>query len=218
MIINFKPIRFLEGGVGYNRLLFPYTLLGFSWPAGAGNGWVPSVEQWRTTQISSGRKNESVGADIFTYQANFTMDVGKVQLHAGAFRSLWDVDVQDRDVVLEYRSGLLIQRRDRINSTYAQMLLKLDPTSEWLGFRASGFEIRDQYWWVTHTGLTQNIVSAVLSGLRRGRNNDRAYHGLDILIGGWTDHPQFEGHEWWTRLYLNLRWTWNIQILHLGED
>lgn len=216
VIFNLKPIRFLEGGLGYNRLLFPYTLVGFN--TGGNKDSLPSPERWRTTEILDLRKREAVGADVFTFQANFTMDVGPVQLHAGAFRSLWDVDVTDRDVVLEYHSGLLIQKRERINSFYGQTLIKMNPDFMLAGITARGIEFREQYWWATHTGLDEHLLSVGLSGIRRGRNNDRLYHGLDGLVGYWVAHPQLRGGDVLKRFHLSLQWMWNIQILHLGEN
>src|SRR6185295_18806521 len=59
VVFNIKPIRFLEGGIGYNRLLFPYSLLGFN--NGGNRDSLPDPAQWRTTEILSARKREAVG-------------------------------------------------------------------------------------------------------------------------------------------------------------
>lgn len=214
MLFNIKPIRYLEGGLAYNRLLFPYTLVGFDLPVDS----LPNPDQWQTSDIHLQRKHNAVGADVFTYQGNMTFDLGRVQLHLGASRSLWDVDVTDRNVLLEYRSGLLIQKRDRINSLYAQSSLKMDPKRAWWGFTAQEFTLRDQYLWTTHTGLEENLISAGFTGLRRGHNDFRSYHGFDGFIGYWTANPQFNGKDWWNRCQLRLQWLWNVQILYLRED
>jgi hypothetical protein len=219
VLFNLKPVRFLEGGLEYTRLLFPHSMVGFSQPAGSSTDWLPSQSQWQTSQIFDSSLRETIGSDVFTFHGNLMVDIGRVQLLAGAFRSLWDVDTQDRDILLEYNSGLLIKKKDRINSVYAQTLLNLDPYfSGWGGFTAQGILLRDQYTWTTHTHLSENLVAVGFAGLRRGRNDDRSYHGLDVEIGYWTQHPQFNGKGLAPRLHLALQWMWNIQILHLGED
>ena len=217
VLFNLKPVRFLEGGLGYNRLLFPYRMIGFSTPSGAAIDWLPALSDWRPGKIMDSRVREPVGADVFTFHGNLIVDVGRVQLLMGAFRSLWDVNTETKDIVLEYNSGLLIKRNDRLNSVYAQSLLTLDPYFAGWGFSAQGVVLRDQYTWATHTHQAENLVSAGFTGLRRGHNNDRAYHGLDGEIGFWTEHPQLAGKGWPLRLHLALQWIWNIQILHLGE-
>ncbi len=210
IVFNIKPIRFLDAGLGYNRLLFPYTLVGFD--------SVPNLAQWRTTEIVDRRKRAAVGADVFTFHGNVTVDIGRVQLHAGGTHSLWDVDVQDEKFLLEYRSGLLIEKQDHVNSLYAQTLLNLEPYLSFWGFTARGFEARDQYTWTDHTELAENLVSVGFSGLRWGRNDNRKYHGLDGFVGVWIEHPQLQGKSLGNRLYLSLQWMWNIQILNLGEN
>jgi hypothetical protein len=212
VVFNLRPIRFLEGGLGYNRLLFPNTLIGFHGDS------LPGLASWRTKEILGTGNREIAGADVFTFHVNATMNAGWFELRAGGFRSLWDVQVSDRDIFLEYHSGFLMKKRDRINSMYAQAMFNLEPYFQWEGFTARGLAIRDQYWWTTRTGLSQNLVSAGLTGFRRGHNDDRSYHGLDGLIGFWTDNPQLNGQDWWKHFYLSLQWTWNIQILHLGEN
>ncbi len=185
MTLHIKPIRFLEGGLGYNRILYPYTLVGFARPADSPATWLPDPSEWRTREILGSRKNEGVGADVFTFQGELNAEVGKLQLNAGGFRSLWDVDITDRDIIYEYRSWpSLIRKRDRLTSLYGQGLLNVSP--EFGGFTMHGLEVRDQYWWVTHTGQSENLISAGFSGLRHGHNDERTYHGLDGLFGFWT--------------------------------
>ena len=217
VVFNLKPIRFLEGGLAYNRLLFPGSMLGFNRPVGAALDWTPTSSEWRTGKVFNSRVREAVGADVFTFHGNLILDVGRVQLLMGAFRSLWDVNTENKDILLEYNSGLLIQKNDRINSLYAQTLLALNPYLAGWGFTAQGILIRDQYTWATHTHQNENLVAIGFTGLRKGHNNERTYHGLDGEIGLWTQNPQLNGRDWPLRLHLALQWIWNIQILHLGE-
>jgi hypothetical protein len=212
-IFNLKPIRFVEIGLGYNRLLFHYSLAGFQ------GTQLPEPDRWRTLDILRSDSLEAAGADVFTFHSNFTVDLARLQLHAGGFRSLWDVDVRDaRDIFFEYRSGLLVRKRDRINSLYGQALLNLEPHLGFLGFMARGVEVRDQYWWTSQTGLSQHLLSAGFSGWRWGRNSGRLYRGLDALLGFWISHPQLDNRPWQERLHVSLIWTWNVQILNLTED
>lgn len=214
---NVKPIRFFEFGLAYNRLVFPYTLAGFNAPDSAGPRWLPADHEWQPTEILGADHLEAAGTDIFTYQANLTFDAGPVQLHGGGFYSMWDVDAQSADIVLEYRTGLLIRPQDRIGSLYAQTMMVPDAEAAFLGFTARGWAVRNQYWWTVQTGLAQNLVSTGFIGLRRGWNDGRQYRGLDGWVGYWTEHTQLEGREWWSKIHLNLLWTWNIQILDLTD-
>ena len=214
---NLKPIRFFEFGLAYNRLVFPYTLAGFTAPDSAPTNWVPNNHLWQPTEILGADHLEAAGTDIFTYQANLTFDVGPVQLHGGGFYSLWDVDVQSADVVIEYQTGLLIRPQDRIGSSYVQTMMVPDADSAFLGFTARGWALRNQYWWTVQTDLSQNLVSTGFIGLRRGWNNGRLYRGLDGWVGYWNEHTQLTGKEWWQKVNVNLQWTWNIQILDLTD-
>jgi hypothetical protein len=216
MMLNLKPLRFFEGGVGYNRIVYPYTLIGFVRPADSPSTWLPDREAWRTRAIFDARKDEGVGADVFTFHGDLNADIGKLQLRAGATRSLWDVDITDRDIIYDYRSGLLIQKRDRLSSFYGQALF--NTSSDFGDFSMHGWEIRDQYWSVTHTGLSEDLISGGFSGLRHGHNSERSYHGLDGLVGFWISQPQLNDQAWWKHLQITLQWMWNIQILNLGEN
>jgi hypothetical protein len=214
---NLKPFRFFEFGLSYNRLVFPYTLAGFNAPEDAETDWLPENREWQPPQIL-GVDHEAAGTDIFTYQGNLTFDAGPLQMHGGGFYSLWDVDVQSSDIVLEYRTGMLIKPKDRIGSLFIQTMTVPDAESAFLGFTARGWAVRNQYWWTVQTNLTQNLVSTGFIGLRRGWNNGRLYRGLDGWVGYWTQHTQLEDREWWARVNLNLQWTWNIQILDLTDQ
>jgi hypothetical protein len=131
---------------------------------------------------------------------------------------MWDVDSRTNNLVLEYRSGLLIKRQDRIGSLTTQMLYRPDSGMGMLGLTAKGFGVRNQLWWTVQTNLSQNLLSAGFSGLRRGWNGGRLYRGLDGWVGYWTWHPQLTNREPWQKLQVNLVWTWNIQILDLQDQ
>lgn len=216
MELNLKPLHFLEGGVGYNRILYPYTLVGFVRPADSPSTWLPSPAEWRTREILDARKTEGVGADVFNFHADANAEIGDLQLLAGASRSLWDVDITDRDIIYDYRSGLLIKKQDYLSSLYAQGLLSTDP--HFGGFTARGIEIRDQFTWATATSQSENLISGGFFGLRHGQNGERSYQGLDGLVGFWTSQPQLDGQIWWKHFQISLEWMWNIQILHLSEN
>ncbi len=214
---NLRPIRFAEFGIAYNRLFFPYTLAGFSTPDTAPAGWLPEPRAWRPPQVFDLDRLEAAGADIFTYHANLTFDLGRVQVHGGWAYSMWDVASNRHDLVLDYATGLLIKRRDRISSLHAQALYVPQPESSILGFTAAGWGIRHQYRQTVQTDLSQSLLSAGFTGLRRGRNGERLYLGLDGWVGYWTDHVQLQGRGPGERLNIDLRWTWNIQILDLAD-
>lgn len=215
---NLRPIRFLEFGLSYNRLFFPYTLAGFNTPEGAAPGSSPSPEAWRPPQIFDQDRLEAAGADIFTYQANVTAGIGRLQFHGGGSYGMWDVASRSHDFVLDYRTGMLIKRRDRIGSLYAQAMYTPSPNAELSGFSVTGLGVRNHYWWTVQTALSQNLLSAGFTGLRRGRNGERLYLGLDGWIGYWAEHVQLEGRDIQERLHVSLQWTWNIQILDMSSE
>lgn len=215
---NLKPIRFFEFGLAYNRLFFPNTLAGFDFPDASDLTVLPERARWSPPQIFGVDHFSASGADIFTYQANVTVNAGPIQLHGGGSYGMWDVETRTHDLILEYRSGLLIRRHDRIGSAYAQALVRPDSGMGFLGFTANGFGIRNQTWWTVQTRLSQNLVSAGFSGVQRGPRGGRLYRGLDGWVGYWTKHPQLEGLAAWQKLNVNLQWTWNIQILNLTDQ
>jgi hypothetical protein len=215
---NLKPLRFFEFGLAYNRLFFPNTLAGFNYPDTANTDVLPPRSRWRPQEILGVDHLTAAGADIFTYQGNLTFNAGPIQLHGGGSYSLWAVDTRTHDLILEYRSGLLIKRHDRIGSVNAQALVRPDSGLGFLGFTANGFGIRNQLWWTVQTELSQNLLSAGFSGMRRGHNGSRLYRGVDGWVGYWTWHPQLADQKPWQKLYLSLQWTWNIQILDLTEQ
>jgi hypothetical protein len=214
---NIKPIRFFEFGLAYNRLFFPNTLVGFSTPD-TGKAPLPDNYRWSPTGMWTADHRATAGADIFTYQANLTVNTGPIQWHTGTSYAMWDVDTKNQDLILEYHSALLIKRQDRIGSTHAQALFRPDSGMSLLGYSAQGFGVRNQLWWTVQTNLSQNLLSAGVTGLRRGHNESRLYRGLDGWIGYWSWHPQLKGLEPWEKFNLSLQWTWNIQILNLTEQ
>lgn len=215
---NLKPIRFFEFGVSYNRLLFPNTLAGFTYPDSNDYRILPERSRWQPPRIFGVDHLSVAGADIFTYQGNVTVNLGPIQAHGGGSYSMWNVDTRSHDLLLEYRSGFLIKRQDRIGSAYAQILVRPDSGLGVLGFKANGFGIRNQMHWSVQTDLSQNLVSVGFSGLQGARSGGRLYRGLDGWIGYWTRHPQLEDQDPWRKLNLSLQWTWNIQILNLTDQ
>lgn len=215
---NLKPVRFFEFGLGYNRLFFPNTLAGFDAPDSSSPARLPDKALWRPAEVFGADRLSAAGADIFTYQANLTFDLGPLQLHGGSSYSLWAVDTRRHDLVLEYHSGLLIKRHDRIGSLYAHALFHPDSGLGALGFTMDGFGARNQLWWTVQTGLSQNLLSTGLSGMRYGKNGSRLYRGLDLWVGYWTWHPQLADADAWRKFNVSLEWTWNIQILDLTEQ
>lgn len=215
---NLKPIRFFEFGIAYNRLFFPNTLAGFTAPDTADYSVLPPEARWRPTQIFGVDHLSAAGADIFTYQANLTVNTGPLQWHTGASYGMWAVDTRVHDLILEYRTGMLIKRHDRIGSHVTQVLYRPDADMNLAGLTAGGFGVRNQYWWTVQTGLSQNLLSAGFSGVRIGRNLSKRYQGLEGWIGMWTRHPQLTDLDTWEKLHVTLRWTWNIQILDLTEQ
>ena len=213
-VFNLRPIRFMEFGVGYNRLVYHYSLMGYS------HSSVDSLtkDEWKASNIMNSQDRQTAGADVFTFQGKIMVNLGRLQVNAGGNRSLWDVDVQDKNILFEYHSGMLIKKRDRINSVYARAIINLDPYLGFFGFTAQGFEIRNHFWWTSQTAMQQNLSAIGLTGLRWGKNNSRSQRGLDILLGLWTEHTQLNGRNGWDRLSINLQWSWNAQVLDLSAD
>src|SRR5690606_33827613 len=210
---NLKPVRFFEFGMAYNRLFFPNTLAGFDFPDSTNKKVMPERTRWQPSQIFGVDHLTAAGADIFTYQGNLTVNLGPLQLHGGGSYSMWDVDTRSHDLLLEYRSGFLIRRQDRIGSAYAQLLVRPDSGMGFRGFSANGLGIRNQFPLSVQTELAPNLVSAGISGLPGARSGGRLYRGLDGWVGYWTLHPHLDHQKPWQKLHLSLQWTWNIQIL-----
>ncbi len=208
---NLKPIRFLKMGVGYNRLLYHNSLVGFS------GEYKPELTQWQTDALLDPEHQEVAGSDIFSFRGSIFFELASLQIYAGGFRSLWDIDSRSRNIFYEYRSGLLIKKRDRINSLDLQSMLNLEPYFRIGKMMARGIRVQEQMWWTSQTHLYQNLVSVGLMGIRWGQNTSRIYQGADFSIGYWVAHPQFENQNRIESFHINLEWKCNTQWLNVDN-
>jgi hypothetical protein len=119
---NLKPLRYLELGLSYNRMMFHNSMVSFTRP---GDSKVDK-RLYRPDEIALFAKAPG-GADIFTYHANFTLDMGPAQFYISGSRTLWDVDAKGKDYVFEYGDALLLATRDRVNNVMAQLAFDLRP-------------------------------------------------------------------------------------------
>jgi len=207
---NVKPLRYLEFGLSYNRMLFHNSMVSF-----ATQGDVPPPkEQYRPDEILSNDK-EMGGADIFTYQANLTFDMGPAQFYFAGSRTLWDIDAKGKNYVFEYGDGLLLGIRDRVNNFMAQATLDLRPHSLFRRVSFVGLSVRDQYWQTDQTKLEKNLVSAGITGFRLGRNPRFQRRGLDLSLGYWILHDQIPSGDIAKSLVLIADWQWNIHVLNI---
>jgi hypothetical protein len=206
---NLKPIRYFEGGLTYNRLLFNNSMVTFS------DKVMPAKSRWNPEAITSFSK-EPGGADLFTFQANVTVDIGPTQAFLYGSRTQWDVDATGQNFVYDYVDDFLIKPRDRVNYGMAQLSLDLRPLSTGRLVSYTGFAVRDQYWYAEGTGIEKQLVSAGITGFRMGRNPMRQRRGLDLSLGYWLSHPQIpstaDAADSWVLL---ADWNWNIQVLSL---
>jgi hypothetical protein len=209
---NLKPIRYLEVGLSYNRLLFHNTMVTFDRTESKP---FPNLEEWRPANIIARQKKEPGGADVFTFQTNLTVDIGPAQLYLFGSRTLWDIDAQGNDFVYEYDTDILLRTRDRVNSVLAQLSWDLRPHSLYSRVSFSGLSLRSQYWYTTQTRLEKNLVSGGITGFRFGRNPERQRRGLDLSVGYWTLHEQLPADDWVKSLVLMGDWKWNIQFLKI---
>ncbi|MDB5050438.1 MAG: hypothetical protein JWO30_3509 [Fibrobacteres bacterium] len=208
---NLKPIRYLEFGLSYNRLVFHNSMLAFARP---GDTPPPEKELYTPDKILSADKSVG-GADIFAYQANLTFDIGKTQLYFQASRTLWDVDAKGKDYVFEYEDELLIRTGDRVNYGLAQFSIDLRPWSLFRTVSFQGFDLRDQYWNTDHTSSEKNLVSVGITGFRMGRNPEHQRRGLDFSVGYWTAHDQIPEGDVAKSIVLLADWKWNIHFLKM---
>lgn len=208
---NLKPIRYLEVGLSYNRLLFHNSMVTFVEPA---NTEVP-LEEWRPSHVIDRDHKEPGGADIFTFQANLTFDLGRTQFYVSGSRTLWDIDAKGRSYVFDYGDDVLIKPRDRVNSLLAQITLDLRPYSLYKSVSYTGLCIRDQYWYTTQTRLEKNLISAGITGFRLGQNPELQRRGLDLSVGYWIYHEQIPKGDLLKSLVLLGDWKWNIQFLKI---
>ena len=214
---NLKPIRYLEIGLTYHRLIFNNSLVAFSRRGDDLDDElsVPPRSEWRPSAIYEKLGHEPAGADVFTYQANFTIDAGRLQFFLLGSRTLWDIDAKGRDFVFEFSSDLLIWTHDRVNSAVVQLSLDLRPYSLYRTLSYTGFSVRNQYWSTEHTFLRKNLVSFGITGFRIGRNRGSQRRGLDLSVGYYTLHDQLPGNDPAKALVVLADWRWNIQFLDL---
>jgi hypothetical protein len=208
---NVKPIRYLEVGLSYNRMLYHNSLLVFQ---GDSNGPAPAKSEYSPRKVLTYAK-ELGGADLFTYQANLTFDIGKTQLYLFVARRLWDIDAKGSAFAYEYGDEFLIATRDRINNAMAQFSLDLRPWSLFRTVSFLGFDLRDEYWLSDHTELEKNLVSFGINGFRFGRNPEHQRRGLDLRLGYWTMHDQIPSGEVAKSLLIMADWKWNIHFLKM---
>ncbi len=208
---NVKPIRYLEFGLSYNRLIFHNSMLSFSTKT---NTDPPDKSFYAPDEILTGSK-ELGGADMFTYQANLTFDIGKGQLYFFVSRTLWDIDAKGKSFVYEYGDEFLIATRDRVNNALAQFSWDMQPWSLFRTVSFQGFELRDEYWIADHTELEKNLVSFGITGFRLGRNPEQQRRGLDFSVGYWTLHNQIPKGEPAKSFLLMADWKWNIHFLKM---
>jgi hypothetical protein len=218
---NLKPLKYLEIGLSYNRMMFHNSMVTFSRP---GSNSLPS-ELVKPENILSDHK-EPGGADIFTYQANLTFDIGRTQTYLFASRALWDIDAKGKDFVFDYGDDLPIRTRDRVNFMMAQFSVDLKPWSLFNSVSFMGIDVRDQYWITTQSKLERtptdmkiavekNLVSVGITGFRFGRNPERQRRGLDLFVGYWTNHYQIPEGDIAKSILLTADWKWNIHFLKM---
>lgn len=207
---NLKPLRYLEIGLSYNRMLFLNSMVSFATPGGG----LPDKAEYRPDEILS-RHKELGGADIFSYHGNLTFDVGPVQLYLSDSLTLWDIDAKGKDFVYEYGDGLLVSIRDRVNHAMAQISYDLRPHSVFHTLSFVGLALRDQYWSTSQTHLTKNLVSGGITGIRLGQNSQFQRRGLDLSLGYWTLHDQLPAGNLAKSWMIIADWQWNIHVLKI---
>lgn len=207
---NLKPLRYLEMGLSYNRMMFHNSLVSFARPDGS----KVDKKLYRPDQLTLFAKSPG-GADIFSYQANLTIDLGRAQFYQYASRSLWDVDAEGKDYFFEYGDGLLMATRDRVNYFITQLTFDLRQLSVFSQVSFVGLAVRNQYWITDQTEIQKNLVSAGITGLRIGRNPRQHRRGLDFSIGYFTLHDQLPDNDFAKSLVLIADWQWNIQVLKI---
>ncbi len=208
---NVKPIRYLEMGLSYNRMLYHNSLLSF---VSDTSGRAPDKTDYLPRKVLTYAK-ELGGADVFTYQANLTFDMGNAQLYLYAARTLWDIDAKGESFAFEYGDEFLIATRDRVNNAVAQLSFDLRPWSLFKTVSFIGFDLRNEYWLSDHTELSKNLVSIGLNGFRFGRNPEHQRRGLDVRLGYWTLHDQIPSGDVAKSFLIMADWKWNIHFLKM---
>ena len=208
---NVKPLRYLEVGLSYNRMLFLNSMVSFAIPGGG----LPDKGLYRPDEILS-RHKELGGADIFSYHGNLTFDVGPAQLYLSDSLTLLDIDAKGKDFVYEYGDGLLVSIRDRVNHAMAQISYDLRPHSVFHTLSFVGLALRDQYWSTSHqTRIKKNLVSGGITGIRFGQNSQFQRRGLDLSLGYWTLHDQLPSGDFAKSWMIIADWQWNIHVLRI---
>jgi hypothetical protein len=207
---NLKPIRYLELGLSYNRLMFHNTMAAFSAPGAD----MIDLKLARPSEVMKLDK-EFGGADVFTFQANLTFDMGPTQLYILGARALWDIDAPGKDFVYEFQNDLVIKPRDRVNTVLAQFSLDLSSLSRNPAYSWTGLAIRNQYWFTDRSEQSKYLVSAGITGIRLGRNPVRQKRGMDVSLGYWLDHPQLDRSDFAQSLTFLFQWKWTLQFLKL---
>lgn len=207
---NLKPIRYLEFGLSYNRLMYHNSMVAFSAP---GEKMIDLDRVLPGDLLNLNR--EFGGADVFTFQTNFTLDMGPTQIHLMGSYALWDVDVRGKDFIYEYGIDMVIKPRDRVTTLLARWSLDLSRFSLSPAWSYTGIALRNQYWITSRTDQEKNLITAGITGLRLGRNPERQRRGLDLSVGYWSEHPQLNGEDMNLAFTLLMEWKWNVQILKL---
>jgi hypothetical protein len=207
---NLKPIRYLEFGLSYSRLMFHHSMVTFAAP---GEKMI-DLDRVRPGDLMK-LDQEFGGADVFTFQSNVTVDMGPTQVHVLGSYALWDIDVPGQDFVYEYSNDMVIKPRDRVTSILARWNLDLSRFSRSPAWSYTGIALRNQYWRTSRTDQEKNLISAGITGLRLGRNPVRQRRGLDLSVGYWSMHPQLTGDDLSLRMTVLMEWKWNVQFLKL---
>ncbi len=210
-----KPIRYLELGLSYNRLLFNNSMVTFGSTESSANGGGVPLHEWQPSQVIAREYKELGGADIFTYQINGTFNIGPLQLYINGTRTLWDIDAKAKNYVFEYGTDILLKPRDRVNALLTQITFDLRPYSLFKTVSFTGLALRSQYWYAAQTRFEKNLISGGITGFRLGQNPERQRRGLDFSIGYWTMNPQLDDSDWKQNIMLLADWKWNIQFLKI---
>jgi hypothetical protein len=209
---SLKPIRYLEFGLSYNRLMFHNSMV--TWTAPTPGAKMIDLKSARPGDLME-LNQEFGGADVFTFQGNFTLDMGPTQLYVMGARSLWDIDTPGKDFVYEYSNDMVIRPRDRVNTLLTQFGLDLSRFSRSPSYSWTGIAVRHQFWMTTRTEQEKSLVSAGITGIRVGRNPVRQRRGLDLSVGYWLDHPQLDRDNIAQSITFLMHWKWNVQFLKL---